>query len=145
MKVKATLRNDRQFGKVYINNDQSLEDRRLAGNLRTIVDAVNRGDTNLSVQGTRVVRKREDTNNRLSNVHERRHNSDNEGNRPIRPNGNNMHSNNYINRPDSNRPNSANTGRDNSGNRNGWTTVRRGGNGGRGRGGQRGTGFRGRN
>ena len=57
MNAKANLRNDKLFGKVYINHDQSIDDRRLASSLRTIVDAVNRGDTNLSVQGTRVVRR----------------------------------------------------------------------------------------
>ena len=135
MKVKANLRNDRQFGKVYVNHDQSRDDRRLASNLRVIVDAVNRGDTNVSVQGTRIVRKQSHNSNngttRSDDVHRNTYNGVN------RSSSSNARTTSGNNRSYNNRSSSGNPGRDN---RDGWTSVR--GNRGGSRGGQR-AGYRG--
>ena len=140
MGAKTSLRNDRQFADVYINHDQSLDERRLSNNLRTIVNAVNRGDTNLAIQGTRVVYKHQN-NNGATGTGERRHNTSYRDNRPVMSHENNGHSTRDNNQNDSNR---SNAGRDNTNRREGWTSVRRGGNRGGARGGPR-TGYRGRN
>ena len=44
MAAKPKLKNIRQFRDIYIHSDQSLEERRIAGNFKTIIDAVNRGE-----------------------------------------------------------------------------------------------------
>ena len=114
MKVKANLRNDRQFGRVYINHDQSRDDRRLASNLRVIVDAVNRGDTNLSVQGTRIVRKQTHNNNNNNNSNTRSDDSHrNTYNRDNRSSSSNDRTSTGNNRPYHNQSSLGNTGRDN--------------------------------
>ena len=53
MAAKPQLKNSRQHSNVYINHDQSLQERKSASNLKAIVDAVNRGDK-LSLRGSRV-------------------------------------------------------------------------------------------
>ena len=142
MSVKAKLKGDNILSNVFINNDQSFDDRRLSNSLKTIVDAVNRGDTNLSVQGTRVVRK-QPSGSRSGYTHasDRRHNT----NRPDLSNGHIVHRASNNASSDFDRRNSGNSGRDSTNNHDGWTSVRRGGNRGRGRGGQRAAGYRGRN
>ena len=47
------LKNSRQHSNVYINHDQSLQERKSASNLKAIVDAVNRGDK-LALRGSGV-------------------------------------------------------------------------------------------
>ncbi len=76
---KANLKNDRACYNVYINHDISLEERHTANNLRTIVDAVNRGERGLSMHGSRVVSRRQhsdrqqETDNRHSTPNDNDH------------------------------------------------------------------------
>ena len=53
MAAKPQLQNSRIHSNVFINHDQSLQERKSASNLKAIVDAVNRGDK-LSLRGSRV-------------------------------------------------------------------------------------------
>ena len=56
MMAKNKLKNNRQYSTVYINHDQTKNERLLADNFRAILSAVKNGDTNLSLRGARVVR-----------------------------------------------------------------------------------------
>ena len=55
MSAKKTLKCHRSYSSVYINHDQTTEERRLAANMRTLVDAVKKGDSNLIVRGSRIL------------------------------------------------------------------------------------------
>lgn len=54
MVAKKVLKNSRQYNQVYINHDQSREERNMARNMRTLLNGVNRGHT-LQVRGSRIV------------------------------------------------------------------------------------------
>ncbi len=56
MTSKRELRNHKSYSSVYINHDQHKSERIMADNFRAILSALKKGDTNLSVQGSRVVR-----------------------------------------------------------------------------------------
>ena len=56
MTNKNKLKNSRQYSGVYINHDQSRDERLFADNFRAILSAVKNGDTNLTLRGARVIR-----------------------------------------------------------------------------------------
>ena len=64
MTSKKMLKGHSSYGTVYINHDQTTQERRLASNMRTLVEAVRRGDSSIAVRGTKVIT----TNNRDEEV-----------------------------------------------------------------------------
>lgn len=118
MKNKPKLKGDNMYGNVYINHDMSIDDRRTSYNLRTIVDAVNRGERSLSIQGTRVINSRSRYNYngpaREANSGPSSSNSD----RPWGSRGNNDNRNNYNNNRNGNNNNNGSGNRSNNHNNN---------------------------
>ena len=60
MASKSSLKNCRQYSRVFVENDQSREERLTARNFRTLVTAMTGGSKNISFRGNRVVRNTEE-------------------------------------------------------------------------------------
>ena len=60
MSEKSKLKNSRHYDKVFIQHDQTREQRLLAGNFRTVINAINGGTSNVSFRGMLVVRNVDD-------------------------------------------------------------------------------------
>ena len=57
MTAKSNLKDSRQYRDVYLHQDQSREQRLMTSNFKAVLDALNRNDRDLSLHGTRVVRR----------------------------------------------------------------------------------------
>ena len=57
MSEKANLKDSRQYRVVFIHHDQSREQRLMTSNFKAVLDALNRNDKDLSLHGTRIVRR----------------------------------------------------------------------------------------
>lgn len=55
MTSKKALKEHRSYDNVYINHDQTAQERRMASSMRTLVEAVKRGESNITVRGTRII------------------------------------------------------------------------------------------
>ena len=63
MTDKSSLKDSRQYKDIYINHDQSREQRLMTSNFKAVLDAINRNDNDLSLRGTRVIRRNRDNQN----------------------------------------------------------------------------------
>lgn len=70
MTAKNKLKNSRQFSRVYINHDQSRDERLFADNFRAILSAVKKGNTNLTLRGARVIRTGSSPHRNTRDTHE---------------------------------------------------------------------------
>lgn len=97
MKCKSSLKQSRNFHKVYIEDDRPQEIRTSEANMRTVLHELGKSDKYVNING-RFVRKRDNTANG-TNVNTRT-NDNNANNRPTRDNGatrnGNGHNNRYI-------------------------------------------------
>jgi hypothetical protein len=85
MQGKRTLKHHKTFSNVYINHDQTIEERRVAASMRTLADAVRRGDKDVHVSGTRVYTSTDRNDRRDKNtVNGSEQSSNNSYNRPNR-------------------------------------------------------------
>lgn len=117
MSAKSKLKHSRQFSHVFINNDQTREQRLMSTNFRQIVNVLNEQGNDIHIRGNRIVGSNSQrNNNRQQQPADSRDNGRSD-------NGTRSYSN------FENTNNQSNIRNDNGRNQNGWSEVRRGGRG----------------